>query len=88
MDLHFSQAKITNFDIIHHQCHVDLLQNFRQYYATVFTSDFKGYEDCTCNQVMSSAIKAECDDIHFKSNLLKLHIKSNIKKDITSNGFS
>ena len=86
MDLHFSQVKITNFDIIHHQSHVDPLQNSRQYYATVFNSDFKGYEDCTRNQVMSSAIKAERDDIHFKSNLLKLHIKSNIKKDLLSNG--
>ena len=36
---------------------------------------------------MSSVIKAERDDIHFESDLLKLHIKSDIKKDLISNGF-
>ena len=36
---------------------------------------------------MSSNIKAELDDIHFESDLLKSHIKLDIKKDFISNGF-
>ena len=87
MDSHFSWAKITNFDIIHQQCHGDPLQNSCQYYETIFNSDFKGYEDPTRNQAMSTFIKAERDDIHFESNLLKLHGKLDIKKDLISNVF-
>ena len=87
MDSLFFQAKITNFDIIRHQCRGDPLQNSCQYYETIFNSDFKGYEDRTLNQVMSSAIKVERNDIHFESDFLKSHIKSNIEKDLISNGF-
>ena len=87
MDSHFSRAKTINFDIIHHQCCGDPLQNSRQYYETIFNSDFKGYEDRTHNHAVSSVIKAECDDIHFKSNLLKLHIKSDIKKEFNIKWF-
>ena len=76
MDSHFSRAKITNLNIIvHHQCCDDPLQNSRQYYETTFNSAFKGYEDHTHNQAMSFTIKAECDDIHFENDLLKLHVK-------------
>ena len=79
--------KKTNFDIINHQCRGDPLQNSYHYYETIFNSDFKGYKDCSRNQAMSSNIKAELDDIHFESDLLKLHIKLHIKKDLISNGF-
>ena len=79
MDLDFSRVKITNCD--------DQLQNSRQYHETIFNSNFKGYEDSTLNQDMSSVIKAERDDIHFEGNLLKVHVKSDIKKNLISNGF-
>ena len=70
---------------IHYQCHGDPLQNSQAYYETIFNSDFKGYEDCTRCQVMSSANKAERDDIHFQGDLLKIHIKSDNEKDLISN---
>ena len=85
MDSNFSRAEIPNFDLIHHQCRGDKLQNSRRHYETIFDSDFKNYEDCTHNQTMQSAIKAERDDIHFELDLLKSHIKSNIEKDLISN---
>ena len=81
-DSHFSGARI-----IHHECRDDPLQNFKYYYKTIFNNDFNGYEDRTHNQVMSSTIKAERDDIHFEGDLLKSHIKSDIKKDLISNCF-
>ena len=87
MELHFSRVKITDFDIINHQGCSDPLQSSLQYYETIFNSGFKSYENRTHNQMMSSAIKATLDDIDFKSNLLKSHIKSDIRKDLISNGF-
>ena len=59
---------------MHDQCHGNPLPNSKYYYETIFNSDFNGYEHRTRNQVMSSAIKAERDDIHFKGDLLKLYI--------------
>ena len=87
MDSHFSRVKITNFDIINQQCCGGPLQSSPQYYEIIFDGGFKSYENHTRNQVMSSAIKATLDDIGFKSSLLKSHIKSDITKDLISNGF-
>ena len=86
MDSHFARAKITNFNIIHHQCQGDPLQNSLRYYETIFDNDFKNYEDRPPNQAISSAVKADRNDIHFECNLLKSHIKSDIEKDLISNG--
>ena len=65
MDSHFSNAKVTNIDIIHHQCCGNELENLQQYYKTIFDKDFINYENHVCNQEISSAIKAERDDIRF-----------------------
>ena len=86
MDLHFSLAKISNFYLIHHQCCGEKLQNSRHYFETIFDSDFKDYEDCTYSQAISPTIKSECDNIHFEQNLRKSYIKSNIEKNLISNG--
>ena len=64
----------------------DPLQNSLRYYETIFDNDFKNYEDRPPNQVISSAVKADRNDIHFECNLLKSHIKSDIEKDLISNG--
>lgn len=86
LDAHFSDAKVSNFDIIHHQWWGDPLQYSKCYYETTFNNDFQHFEDRTCNHTIFSAIKAERDDIHFECDLLKLHIKSDIEKDLISNG--
>ena len=85
MDSHFSNAKITNFDITHHQCRGDELKNPQQYYKTIFDKDFVNYENHVCNWAISSAIKAERDDIHFERGFLKCHIKRDIEKYLISN---
>ena len=46
-DSHFSRVKISNFDLVHHHCRGAKLQNSRRYYKTIFSNDFKNYEDCT-----------------------------------------
>ena len=77
MDSHFSRAKIT-------QCRDDPLQNSQYYQETIFNSGFKNYEDRSHNQTISSVVKTELDDIHFKCDLLKIHIKSDIEKKLIS----
>ena len=86
MDSHFSNAKVTNFDIIHYQCRGDELENPQQYYKTIFDKVIVNYENHVCSQAILSAIKAEHDDIHFKRDFLKFHIKRDIEKDLISNG--
>lgn len=86
LDAHFSDAKVSNFDIIHHQWWGDPLQYSKCYYETTFNNDFQHFEDRTCNHTIFSAIKAERDDIHFECDLLKLHMKSDIEKNLISNG--
>ena len=49
MDAHFSHANVTDFDIIHHPCCADPLQNSQAYYETIFNSDRKfSAEDIEC----------------------------------------
>ena len=81
MDSHFSNSKITNFDIIHHQCPGDGLENLQQCYETIFDKDFLNYDNHVCSQAVSSAIKAECDNIHFARDFLKYYIKEKLRKN-------
>ena len=39
-DAHFKNAQIFNFDIIHHDCTGDQLENFIK---TIYKKEFKGY---------------------------------------------
>ena len=57
MDSHFSRVKISNFDLIHHQCCGDKLQNSRRHCETIFDSDFKDYDDCTRNHANRLPLK-------------------------------
>ena len=81
MDSHFSRVRISNFDLFHHQCCGGSLRDFHRHSKTIFDSDFEDYEDRGCNQVISSAVRSERDDIHFERDLPKTYIKSNIEKD-------
>ena len=42
-DAHFKTAQIVNFDIIHHECRGDLLENVVKTYETICKKEFKGY---------------------------------------------
>ena len=86
IDSHFSLAKFLSFDLLYHQCCSDKFQNSWHHCETIFDSDSKDYENFIHNQLIISAIKAEPDDINFDHNLLIFHVKSNIEKDLISNG--
>ena len=87
MDSHFSKAKVINFDIIHHQCRGNKLEKPEQYYQTIHDKDFVNYENHVRNETILTAIKSEGDDIHFEHGFLKQHIKTDVEKDLMSNGF-
>ena len=87
MDSHFSQAKVVNFDIIHHQCRGDKLDNPEEYYQTIYDKDFVNYENHVRNEAVLSAIKFERDGIHFERDFLNRHNKRDVEKDLISNGF-
>ena len=86
MNLHFSRAKVLNLDIIDYQCCGDKLENPQQCYETIHHKDFVNYENHVQNEAILSAIKSERDDIYFKPEFLKHHIKRDIEKDLMSNG--
>lgn len=86
MDSRFTRAKITNIDLIHHQCHGDKLQNSQCCYETIFNKDFKYYKDSACNQAISFEVRSDRDDIHFECNILKKYMRSDVKKALMSNG--
>ena len=69
MDSYFSRACVINFDIIHHECWGNPLQNLKQYYETIHNKDFDNYESHVQNHAVSSAIKSERDDIYFEHEL-------------------
>lgn len=56
MGSHFSRVKIVNFDLTHHQCRENKLNNPRHFYEKIRDKDFKNYEDGVRNRAMSSAI--------------------------------
>ena len=63
---HFSSAKVINFNIIHHQCRGDKLENLQQYYETICNKGFENYECHFQNLAVSTAIKSEPDDINIE----------------------
>ena len=80
MDSHVSRVKITNFNIIHHECRGDRLENPEQYYKTIYDKNFDNYEDHIQNEAVSCAIKSERDDIYFERDFLNRHMKRDIEK--------
>ena len=88
-DSYFENVKLINFDIIHHECRGDKLQNPERYYRTTRNKDFKNYEQRVQNNVISPAIKFERDDIHFEHVVLKQHFneKTAVENALISNGF-
>lgn len=72
MDSHFSQVYFINFDIIHHKCRGEPLQNLKQHYETILYKDFHNYERQVQNQAVLSAIKPEHDDISFEHDFINV----------------
>ena len=88
-DSYFENVKLINFDIIHHECRGDKLQNPERCYRTIRSKDFKNYEQHVQNNAILSGVKSERDDIHFEHIVFKQHFneKTAVENALTSNPF-
>lgn len=64
IDNHFLQAKIVNFDIIHHECWADKLQNPKFFYERIEKKHFRNYEPDVKTAAVASAIRSERQDVN------------------------
>ena len=71
---HFTNSYVTNFDIIHHECRGDKLQNSKEYYETIFKESInKEIEENKKIYFISEAINSERKDVFLKKNLVTEH---------------
>ena len=80
MDSNFSCVKVASFDIIHHECCGDKIQNSRLYYETIHNKDFINYENYVRDHAISSTIRCERGNIHFENDFLKCHVERDVKE--------
>ena len=61
---HFTYSYVTNFDIIHHECRGDKLQNSKEYYETISKESVdKEIEENKKTYFISEAIDSERKDV-------------------------
>ena len=87
-DFYFENVKITNFDIIHHECRGDDLENDRQYYETL---QKKKVNEEIVNDVQKyhfvwAAKRSEREDVRLENDLLLDHFKvTDLKEQLKQN---
>ena len=88
-DKYFQEFQLINFDRIHHNCQDNQLEISVQCYRMIRNKDFRDYEPNVQNKAISSAIKSECDGIHFEHVVLKQHFseKTAIENALISDDF-
>ena len=64
-DLYFDTVKITNFDLINHQCKATELSHSKEYYQTIFKEklDLEIIDEEKKSSFISSSIKYHRDDV-------------------------
>ena len=77
MDSHFLRAKITNFDIIHHECWGDKLQN-KKNYERIKKKYFKNYEFDVKTAAVASGIRSERQDVKIERIVMEDSFASNV----------
>ena len=71
---HFKNSYVTNFDIIHHECRGDKLENSKKYYETIYKEAVnKQIEENKRTYFISKAIDSERKDVFLRKNLLTEH---------------
>ena len=73
---YFKDVKIVNFDIIHHECRNDPLQNPLEYYQTIKQDDLKYVKKNDEEQFISTAIKSKRDDLNVARNVIIDHFRN------------
>ena len=72
---YFSEAKIVNFDIIHHECHGDPLQNNVEYYQSIYKQNLQRAKKEDKEDFISEAIRSKREDLFIKDDVLNEHFK-------------
>ena len=87
MNSHFSCVKVINFDIAHHQFCGDKLQNPHQFMKQFVIRILKIMKVIFKIKQYQQLLNLSVKIFFFDHGFLKNHIKSNIEKDLVSNGF-
>ena len=71
---HFANSYVTNFDIIHHECRGDKLENSKKYYETIYKKTVdEEIQENKKTYFISEAIDSEREDLFLKKNVLTEH---------------
>ena len=75
-DYHFKNCYVINFDLIHHECRGDKLNHSRNFYQTIFYNQMKkNLSEEDQKKFISSAIKAEREDVNYEKKVITEHFK-------------
>ena len=75
-DYHFKNCYVINFDLIHHECRGDKLNDSRNFYQTIFYNQMKkNLSEEDQKKFISSAIKAEREDVNYEKKVITEHFK-------------
>ena len=71
---HFENAYVINFDIIHHECRGDKLENSKEYYRTIQTESLNNeIKKENKTEFVACAIECERKDVFLTKEVLKDH---------------
>ena len=74
---YFIQAKVINFDIIHHECRGSPLENSVKHYETIYQENLRCAKEEDINEFIGEAIKSKRKDLYINNNVLNKHFKLN-----------
>ena len=74
-DHYFWNKKVVNFDIIHHECRGDPLQQNYKEHQTVHNGDFKKYPDQEKNKTVFAIFRNKRDGLWVQRDLMIEHFK-------------
>ena len=77
---HFiKNERIINFDIIHHECRGQPLENSYRYYQTLKENELRKYQEQPKENLLSAAFRNQDNTkqgIYFEKNIVKKHFKT------------
>ena len=72
---YLKKTKIVNFDIIHHECRRDPLQNNVKYYETIHKQNLQRAKEEDKEDFISEAVKSNREDLYIKNDIIHEHFK-------------
>ena len=87
-DFYFERMKITNFDLINHECRGDDLEHDRHYYETIYKKrvDDELFDSIHRYHFVSAACRSGREDVHLDKELQAHHLRTDLKEQLKQNG--